>query len=34
MAQGLGKKAKLIFVTVSIAGVEVVAMVDTGATTS
>ena len=34
MAQGLGKKADLIFVTVSIAGVEVVAMVDSGATTS
>ena len=34
VAPGLGKKADLIFVTVSIAGVEVVAMVDSGATTS
>ena len=34
VAPGLGKKADLIFVTVSIAGVEVVAMVDTGAATS
>ena len=34
VAQGLGRKEDLIFVTVSIAGVEVVAMVDTGATTS
>ena len=34
MAPGSGKKTDLIFVTVSIAGVEVVAMVDTGATTS
>ena len=34
VAPGLGKKTDLIFVTVSIAGVEVVALVDTGATTS
>ena len=34
VAPGLGKKTDLIFVTVSIAGVEVVAMVDTGAKTS
>ena len=34
MAPGLGKTSDLIFVTVSIAGVEVVALVDTGATTS
>ena len=34
VAPGLGKKTDLIFVTVSIAGVEVVAIVDTGATTS
>ena len=34
MAPGLGKASDLIFVTVSIAGVEVVALVDTGATTS
>ena len=34
MAPGLGKTSNLIFVTVSIAGVEVVALVDTGATTS
>ena len=34
VAQGLGKVSDLIFVTVSIAGVEVVALVDTGATTS
>ena len=33
-APGLGKASDLIFVTVSIAGVEVVALVDTGATTS
>ena len=34
MAPGLGKASNLIFVTVSIAGVEVVALVDTGATIS
>ena len=34
MAPGLGKASDLIFVTVSIAGVKVVALVDTGATTS
>ena len=34
MAPGLGKASELIFVTVSIAGVEVVALVDKGATTS
>ena len=34
VAPGLGKTSNLIFVTVSIAGVEVVALVDTGATTS
>ena len=34
VAPGLGKMSDLIFVTVSIAGVEVVALVDTGATTS
>ena len=34
MARGLGKASDLIFVTVSIAGVKVVALVDTGATTS
>ena len=34
IAPGLGKTSDLIFVTVSIAGVEVVALVDTGATTS
>ena len=34
VAPGLGKASNLIFVTVSIAGVEVVALVDTGATTS
>ena len=34
VAPGLGKASELIFVTVSIAGVEVVALVDTGATTS
>ena len=34
MAPSLGKASELIFVTVSIAGVEVVALVDTGATTS
>ena len=34
VAPGLGEKSDLIFVTVSIAGVEVVALVDTGATTS
>ena len=34
VAPGLGKTSDLIFVTVSIAGVEVVALVDTGATTS
>ena len=34
MAPGLGKTSDLIFATVSIAGVEVVALVDTGATTS
>ena len=34
VAPGLGKASDLIFVTVSIAGVEVVALVDTGATTS
>ena len=34
VAPGLGKMSYLIFVTVSIAGVEVVALVDTGATTS
>ena len=34
VAKGLGKASDLIFVTVSIAGVEVVALVDTGATTS
>ena len=34
VAQGLGKTSDLIFITVSIAGVEVVALVDTGATTS
>ena len=34
VAPGLGKKSDLIFVTVSIAGVEVVALVDTGTTTS
>ena len=34
MAPGLGKMSDLIFVTVSVAGVEVVALVDTGATTS
>ena len=34
VAPGLGKTFDLIFVTVSIAGVEVVALVDTGATTS
>ena len=34
VAPGLGKKCDLIFVTVSIAGVEVVAMIDTGCTTS
>ena len=33
-APGLGKTSDSIFVTVSIAGVEVVALVDTGATTS
>ena len=34
VAPGLGKVSDLIFVTVSIAGVEVVALVDTGATMS
>ena len=34
VAPGLGKASDLIFVTVSIAGVKVVALVDTGATTS
>ena len=34
VASGLSKTSDLIFVTVSIAGVEVVALVDTGATTS
>ena len=34
VAPGLGRTSDLIFVTVSIAGVEVVALVDTGATTS
>ena len=34
VAPGLGKASDLIFVTVSIAGMEVVALVDTGATTS
>ena len=34
VARGLGKASKLIFVTVSIAGVGVDALVDTGATTS
>ena len=34
MAPALGKASKLIFVKVSIAGVEVDALVDTGATTS
>ena len=34
VAPELGKTSNLIFVTVSIAGVEVVALVDTGATTS
>ena len=34
VAPGLGKVSDLIFVTVSIAGVEVVALVDTGTTTS
>ena len=34
VAPGLGKASDLSFVTVSIAGVEVVALVDTGATTS
>ena len=34
VAPGLGKTSNLIFVTVSIAGVEAVALVDTGATTS
>ena len=34
VAPGLGKTSDFIFVTVSIAGVEVVALVDTGATTS
>ena len=34
IAPGLGRTSDLIFVTVSIAGVEVVALVDTGATTS
>ena len=34
VAPGLDKTSDLIFVTVSIAGVEVVALVDTGATTS
>ena len=34
VAPGLGKTSDLFFVTVSIAGVEVVALVDTGATTS
>ena len=34
MAPGLGKTSDLVFVTVSIAGVEVVALVGTGATTS
>ena len=34
VAPGLGRKTNLIFVTVSITGVEVVALVDTGATTS
>ena len=34
VAPGLGRKTDLIFVTVSIAGVEVVALVDTGTTTS
>ena len=34
VAPGLGKTSDLIFVKVSIAGVEVVALVDTGATTS
>ena len=34
VAPGLGEKTDLIFITVSIAGVEVVALVDTGATTS
>ena len=34
MARGLGKASELIFVKVSIAGVEVDALVDTGATTS
>ena len=34
MAPGLGKASDLIFVMVYIAGVEVVALVDTGATTS
>ena len=34
VAPGLGKTSDLIFVTVSIAGVEVVALVDTGATMS
>ena len=34
VAPGLGKTSDLVFVTVSIAGVEVVALVGTGATTS
>ena len=34
VAPGLGRTSNLIFVTVSIAGVEVVALVDTGATMS
>ena len=34
MASALGKASELIYVTVAIAGVEVVALVDTGATTS
>ena len=34
VARGLGKASELIFFKVSIAGVEVVALVDTGATTS
>ena len=34
VAPGLGKTSDLIFATVSIAGVEVVALLDTGATTS
>ena len=34
VARGLGKASKLIFVKASIAGVEVDALVDTGATTS